>query len=85
MEHAMKVLMISDVYFPRVNGVSTSIQTFRRELAALGHDVDLISPAYPAFYAEDEHTLRVASRFVHPEHREIKWLRNPKSARCASI
>ena len=33
----MKLLMISDVYFPRVNGVSTSIQTFRRELAALGH------------------------------------------------
>jgi hypothetical protein len=37
MEYAMKVLMISDVYFPRVNGVSTSIQTFRGELAALGH------------------------------------------------
>ncbi len=28
--------MVSDVFFPRVNGVSTSIQTFRRDLAALG-------------------------------------------------
>jgi 1,2-diacylglycerol 3-alpha-glucosyltransferase len=74
MEHAMKVLMISDVYFPRVNGVSTSIQTFRRELAALGHEVDLIAPAYPALYAEDSHTLRVASRFVplDPEDRMMK-------------
>ena len=44
----MKILMISDVYFPRVNGVSTSIQTFRHELAMLGHQVDLIAPAYPA-------------------------------------
>jgi 1,2-diacylglycerol 3-alpha-glucosyltransferase len=80
MEHAMKVLMISDVYFPRVNGVSTSIQTFRRELAALGHEVDLISPAYPAPYAEDSHTLRVASRFVplDPEDRMMK-LRNVRA------
>ena len=35
----MKVLMLSDVYFPRVNGVSTSIRTFRRALAAAGHEV----------------------------------------------
>jgi 1,2-diacylglycerol 3-alpha-glucosyltransferase len=70
----MNVLMISDVYFPRVNGVSTSIQTFQRELTALGHEVDLISPAYPAPYAEDGHTLRVASRFVpfDPEDRMMK-------------
>ena len=33
----MRVLMVSDVYFPRINGVSTSVETFRRTLAALGH------------------------------------------------
>jgi len=43
----MRVLMVSDVYFPRVNRVSTSIQTFRRDLAALGHPVDLLAPHYP--------------------------------------
>ena len=32
----MRVLFISDVYFPRVNGVSTSIRTFRADLAAAG-------------------------------------------------
>ncbi len=70
----MKVLMLSDVYFPRVNGVSTSIQTFRRELAALGHTVDLIAPAYPQGYAEDSHTLRVPSRYLpfDPEDRMMK-------------
>jgi glycosyltransferase involved in cell wall biosynthesis len=70
----MKVLMISDVYFPRVNGVSTSIQTFRRELAALGHEVDLIAPAYPARYPDDGRTLRVPSRFIplDPEDRMMK-------------
>jgi glycosyltransferase involved in cell wall biosynthesis len=67
----MKILMISDVYFPRVNGVSTSIQTFRRELATLGHQVDLIAPAYPAPYTEDNRTLRVRSRYLpfDPEDR----------------
>jgi len=70
----MKILMVSDVYFPRVNGVSTSIQTFRRELAALRHEVDLIAPAYAASYAEDSRTLRVASRVVplDPEDRMMK-------------
>jgi glycosyltransferase involved in cell wall biosynthesis len=43
----MRILTISDVYFPRVNGVSTSIQTFRRDLQALGHQVLLIAPQYP--------------------------------------
>lgn len=43
----MKILMLSDVYFPRVNGVSTSIATFRRELQRQGHEVVLIAPRYP--------------------------------------
>lgn len=42
----MKILMISDVYFPRVNGVSTSIETFRQELLKLGTTVTLIAPDY---------------------------------------
>src|SRR5574343_1520 len=32
----MRVLMVSDVYFPRINGVSTSIETFRQGLAHEG-------------------------------------------------
>lgn len=42
----MHILMISDVFFPRINGVSTSIQIFRDELIALGHRVTLIAPDY---------------------------------------
>ncbi len=42
----MRILMISDVYFPRINGVSTSIQTFRGEMVKLGHEVTLIAPHY---------------------------------------
>lgn len=42
----MRILMITDVYFPRVNGVSTSISTFIRELESQGHRVTLIAPMY---------------------------------------
>lgn len=42
----MRILMVSDVYFPRVNGVSTSIETFRRSLAAQGIEVRLVVPRY---------------------------------------
>ena len=42
----MRILFISDVYFPRVNGVSTSIKTFTRALEQLGHEVHLVAPNY---------------------------------------
>ena len=43
----MNILMISDVYFPRINGVSTSIETFRSELTQLGVSSCLVAPTYP--------------------------------------
>ncbi len=42
----IRVLMVSDGYFPRVNGVSTSIATFRRALAAQDVAVRLVAPRY---------------------------------------
>jgi 1,2-diacylglycerol 3-alpha-glucosyltransferase len=71
----MRILMISDVYFPRINGVSTSIQTFRRSLHAAGHETTLIAPGYPAGASPDEDAvLRVPSRYLprDPEDRIMK-------------
>ena len=42
----MRVLFVSDVYFPRVNGVSTSVATFRADLAATGVETELVAPQY---------------------------------------
>lgn len=66
--------MISDVYFPRVNGVSTSIKTFRRELAGLGHEVVLVAPTYHANEDDDALMIRIPSRYVpmDPEDRMMK-------------
>ena len=68
----MRILMVSDVSFPRVNGVSTSIRTFRQSLAELGHQTRLIAPAYPGGSAEPEpDVIRIPSRAVprDPEDR----------------
>ncbi len=71
----MKILFISDVYFPRVNGVSTSIETFRRNLHLLGHTVHLIAPDYGTPAADEAGILRVPARAVplDPEDRLMRY------------
>ncbi len=73
-DQKLRILMISDVYFPRVNGVSTSIRTFRRELQGLGHEVTLIAPAYPGHDQAEPGIIRTASRSVpmDPEDRMMR-------------
>jgi glycosyltransferase involved in cell wall biosynthesis len=70
----MRVLMVSDVYFPRVNGVSTSIETFRRTLAAQGVEVRLVVPRY-GDEADEAGIVRVAGRPVpgDREDRLVGW------------
>lgn len=71
----MRVLMVSDVAFPRVNGVSTSIRTFRRDLEALGAETWLVAPQYPEHReGDDARVKRISSRYVafDPEDRMMK-------------
>jgi glycosyltransferase involved in cell wall biosynthesis len=71
----LRILYVSDVYFPRVNGVSTSIQTFRRELGRRGHETMLVAPVYPQSHGDDPGILRIASCQVplDPEDRAMQW------------
>src|SRR5580700_9065313 len=71
----MRVLFISDVYFPRVNGVSTSIRTFRADLRDAGVNTLLVAPDYGEAQGKDEPgVLRVPSGRVprDPEDRRMK-------------
>lgn len=69
-----RVLMLSDVYFPRINGVSTSIQTFRRELDRLGCRTLLVAPRYPQAFDDDGDVWRVDAWTVpfDPEDRLMR-------------
>jgi 1,2-diacylglycerol 3-alpha-glucosyltransferase len=74
----LHVLMLSDVYFPRINGVSTSIQTFRSSLAGLGIRVTVVAPDYPGTdRAADTGSgiVRMSARRVplDPEDRLMHW------------
>ncbi len=48
----MKIALVTDTYFPRINGVGASTQTFAREFAALGHEVHIYAPAFPGHVDE---------------------------------
>lgn len=72
----MKILMISDVYFPRVNGVSTSIETFRRTLAERGIRITLIAPDYGGEQdAEGADIIRIPAHRLpfDPEDRRMEY------------
>jgi 1,2-diacylglycerol 3-alpha-glucosyltransferase len=73
----LRILMISDVYFPRINGVSTSIQTFARELQKRGHTITLLAPDYGNAPNESFEVIRIPSRPVYrdPEDRLMSYRR----------
>jgi glycosyltransferase involved in cell wall biosynthesis len=77
-------LFVSDVYFPRVNGVSTSIRSFRQDLTRLGMQSTLVAPQYLPLNSQvevakavdqAESVLRVPARSVprDPEDRIMGW------------
>lgn len=71
----MKILFISDVYFPRVNGVSTSIRTFAGELQAMGHEVHLIAPDYDIKTEDESWIKRIPARSIYfdPEDKLMRY------------
>ena len=72
----MRVLFVSDVFFPRVNGVSTSIATFRADLDRLGVETLLVAPRYAGeMLSEERGVVRVAGSKVpgDPEDRRMRW------------
>jgi len=71
----MKILFISDVYFPRVNGVSTSIRTFVEQMQKLGHEVHLIAPDYNVETVDESWIKRVPARSIYfdPEDKLMKY------------
>jgi len=71
----MNILLISDVYFPRVNGVSTSIRTFTEQLQKLGHSVHLIAPDYKVETIDEAWITRVPARSIYfdPEDKLMKY------------
>jgi len=76
----LRPLVVSDVYFPRVNGVSTSIRSFSEDLSRMGVVSTLVVADYglpPGAGTDDPSfdVLRVPARVVpfDPEDRVMRW------------
>lgn len=50
----MKIAIVTDTYFPRINGVSVSTRIFAREFSRQGHVVHVHAPAFPEAGKDDE-------------------------------
>jgi glycosyltransferase involved in cell wall biosynthesis len=67
----LKIALVTDTYFPRINGVSASTRVFFEEFEKLGHEVHLYAPAFPGHVDENPHIHRFPSMrvFFDPEDR----------------
>ncbi len=57
----MNIAMFTDAYWPRVNGVSVSIESFSRALIRAGHKVVIVTAEYPYGIGVPPHT-------ANPQH-----------------
>ena len=80
-----RILMVSDVFFPRVNGVSTSMQTFRTGLVQEGIQADLVVPRYDREAIENG-VFRVKGRSLpqDPEDRLVSWRKMHRAVHAAA-
>ncbi len=60
--HQMKIVMFTDAYWPRVNGVTVSVETFSRALIKAGHQVVIICSFYPESQAVERMSNPVMDR-----------------------
>jgi len=71
----VNILFLSDVYFPRINGVSTSIHTLRAQLVEMGHHVHLVAPDYFSPSEDESWITRVPAYYLpfDPEDRLMRY------------
>lgn len=51
----MKIAFVTDCWWPRINGVTVSVQTFRDELEKRGHQTLVLAPSYPGQKPDPAH------------------------------
>ena len=61
--HPVKIVMTTDAYWPRINGVTVAVDAFRRSLVERGHTVYVVAPRYPpsprdSLWPDDGHVFR---------------------------
>jgi 1,2-diacylglycerol 3-alpha-glucosyltransferase len=55
----MRILMMTNTYFPIVGGIEQSIYSFSEEFKSLGHEVLIVTPAFEGVPIEEEGIIRI--------------------------
>ena len=83
----MKIIYVSDQYWPSISGVSVSIDAFKKELEKKGHTVHIFAPDYPEAGDFDKHVkdiyihrFKSSPVFVTKENRLVKRTEKKKIA-----
>lgn len=69
----MRIAFFTDTYWPQINGISENIDTLRRQLENMGHEVYIVAPKSSGYKETDGHVFRLTGvRYVkNPEQRMI--------------
>lgn len=71
----MKIAMFTDAYFPRINGVTVSVQSFAEGLCKLGHEVCVVCLEY----TEEQQKSSFFDEKTNDEKSPFKILRVPSA------
>ncbi len=55
----MRILMMTNTYFPMVGGLEQSVHSFSEEFKSLGHEVLIVTPAFGGMPAEEPGVIRI--------------------------
>lgn len=79
----MKILMMTNTYFPIVGGLEQSIHSFSEEFKALGHEVMIVTPAYADAPAAEPGLIRVPA--IHKFNGTVFSVNYPASGLLSSL
>lgn len=68
----MKIGIVTDSYYPQINGVVVSIDNFVRELKALGHEAYIFAPFFKNYKDKDKNIFRISSFKVISSEPEVR-------------
>jgi len=70
----MKIAIFTDSYWPRINGITVSVDYFSYALAKMGHDIIIVCPEYPT-----DSILKMDDKPTEDYVNRVKVLRTPSN------
>ena len=81
----MRIALFSDSYYPRINGVTVSVESYAKKLTEFGHTVAIVVPSYPlpqqkdGLYMEEELDKKQCFTIIRLRSRTLVFSRADRS------